>query len=752
MKTKTTNSIAAPRALMVLLLGFVSPGLSVWAAAPVSLTLKGAWPGYPRGPAQDVAVQGQYAYVADGQGVLIVDVSTPSNLVVVGSSDAGGRSVAVSGHYAYIAGGYASLAVVDVSNPPQPQTVGRYETPGDSWGVTASGDYAYLIVRDTGLEVVGISDPLNPRRMGEARIQGATAVAVSAKSAYVTTSGGLQILDVSDPTTPRLLGSYNTDGPVTGVAVSGNYVYLAEGGQWKPPTYAYVGGGWHVLDVTDPAHPVRVAGTRDLNAKSVTVVGDRAYVGVASSSWDSVTGAALDGSLLVFNVKDPTLPSLVSRSEAPSDEAFGPNTIAVAGGTALIADSTLYFWDPPEGKGLIAYDVSNPASPVRLSNLRTYGYYTDIAIAGNRAYTTAGYDGVDIFDVSDSSAPRRLGAYSPHVSYSHYYQHLSAVSNLAYISSGGVEVVDLSDPFNPTRVGATEGSPASEMVLSGKYLYVAADYAGLLVLDVSNPANPVRAGAYETNRGLVSSVAATGNFAYLTDIDYEVGSANGRVEHFSGQGLVVLDMSDPRRPVRRSMTGSAFEGRAVVAASSHYAYIAHGDDPARAAGLQVFDVQDPAHPALVGQLGNIGSPHQIAVVGNYVYLVSSWIESGSEWRRGLVVLDVGDPTRPVRVGAYETGYYGTSFAVAENLIYLVDGTRGLQILEQSRPPWLNVSAQTPFTFSVSGEPGASVRVQRSANLTDWVNWKRVTLGDTPLGLSDPEAAVGDAHFYRAVEP
>ena len=73
----------------------------------------------------------------------------------------------------------------------------------------------------------------------------------------------------------------------------------------------------------------------------------------------------------------------------------------------------------------------------------------------------------------------------------------------AYVAdmSAGLQVIDVSNPANPRRVGGydTSGS-AHGVAVSGSYAYVADERAGLHVIDVSNPANPQRAGGYDTSR------------------------------------------------------------------------------------------------------------------------------------------------------------------------------------------------------------------------------------------------------------
>ena len=99
--------------------------------------------------------------------------------------------------------------------------------------------------------------------------------------AYLTDDSGLQIIEVSDPAHPVRRGGYTTDG-AEDVDVMGSRAYLAS-------SYR----GLKVLDVSDPAHPVYHGGY-DTPAIDVTVAGNLIYV------------AADLGGLLIFDVSDPT--------------------------------------------------------------------------------------------------------------------------------------------------------------------------------------------------------------------------------------------------------------------------------------------------------------------------------------------------------------------------------------------------------------------------------------------------------------
>jgi hypothetical protein len=97
--------------------------------------------------------------------------------------------------------------------------------------------------------------------------------------------GALHILDVSDPTNPALLGTYTTTAGYIGLAVSSQYAFLAEG-IYNASSSDPVPNGLQVLDVSDPGNPVRIGQVAGINASSVAVSGNYAYVGV-SASYDS---------------------------------------------------------------------------------------------------------------------------------------------------------------------------------------------------------------------------------------------------------------------------------------------------------------------------------------------------------------------------------------------------------------------------------------------------------------------------------
>jgi hypothetical protein len=246
--------------------------------------------------AYDVAVAGNYAYVANGgQGLRVIDVSNPSSPVEVGFYDTTGTAwaVAVFARHAFVADGWEGLRVIDVSTPSNPIEVGFLGTPEYCSGsVTVSGSHLYLASGT--LRVIDVSTPSNPIEVGfiDPLLGGASAVVVSGSNAYTVGgawTGGLSVIDVSTPENPVEVGSLHIR-VAYGVDVSGSYAYISSA------------DGLSVIDVATPANPRRVAffETPD-HARDVAISGSHAFV-VHDSYPVHPNG------LLVIDVSDPSSP------------------------------------------------------------------------------------------------------------------------------------------------------------------------------------------------------------------------------------------------------------------------------------------------------------------------------------------------------------------------------------------------------------------------------------------------------------
>jgi hypothetical protein len=345
---------------------------------PFELTLAGSWD--TPGSARDVAISGDYAYVADGSsGLQVIDITNPASPTLAGSYDTPGyaRGVAVSGDYAYVADDLSGLQVIDITNPAIPTLAGSCDTPGYALGVAISGDYAYVADFTSGLQVIDISDPTTPTLEGSCDTPGdAFGVGISGDYVYVADfTSGLQAIDISDPTTPALEGSCDTPGNALGVTISGDYAYVAD------ETL-----GLKVIDISDPTTPT-LASSYDTpgNALGVTISGDYAYV------------ADYGVGLQVIDISNPASPTLEGSCDTPGD-ARG---VAISGDYAYVADG---------GSGLQVIDRSNPASPTPAGTCDTPGWARGVAVSGDYAYVADGGSGLQVIDISDPATPTIEGS------------------------------------------------------------------------------------------------------------------------------------------------------------------------------------------------------------------------------------------------------------------------------------------------------------------------------------------------------
>lgn len=107
----------------------------------------------------------------------------------------------------------------------------------------------------------------------------ANAVALSGRYAYVADGeAGLHVIDVANPAEPVRVGGHDTSGTASGVAVSGRYAYVADGET-----------GLEVIDVSNPVNPVRLGGyvTREA-ALHLAVSGRYAYVAIGDAGLEIV--------------------------------------------------------------------------------------------------------------------------------------------------------------------------------------------------------------------------------------------------------------------------------------------------------------------------------------------------------------------------------------------------------------------------------------------------------------------------------
>ena len=270
------------------------------------------------GPAYDVQVKDGIAYVANNDGIALVDVSQPQSgdLIQVGQIDVGSASFGldIADSRIYIAG-QSGLVIADITHPEDPHILGRIELNSVVSQVRISLNHAFVATREEGLVILDIGDPQAPRVVGRHDDGGAgSAVEIVENIAFFADArDGLEVLDVSNPTAPLLVETVPEARSAWDIAVGtsegftdlfigchGNGTLLVrfdsdwnsevlsrfnDGGEsqgvWLRDGILFVADnyGCEVLDVTDPRDPRELIDVGDLNGlHDLFVEGDRIYL------------------------------------------------------------------------------------------------------------------------------------------------------------------------------------------------------------------------------------------------------------------------------------------------------------------------------------------------------------------------------------------------------------------------------------------------------------------------------------------
>jgi len=197
-------------------------------------------------------------------------------------------------------------------------------------GVTVSGDYAYAVGDYAGsIFIVDVSDKTAPTLAGSysaVSVRGAAGVAVSGDYAYVTDGGGILIVDVSNKSAPMLAGRCDTAGTAHDAAVSGDYAYVADG----PNGLVVMRTG------TDTTPPILTI-TSPTNGTTVT------------TSTITISGTASDESGIANVTVNAILANGTTNWSAEVTLTAGENTITVVAtdGAGLNTTETITVWCEP---------------------------------------------------------------------------------------------------------------------------------------------------------------------------------------------------------------------------------------------------------------------------------------------------------------------------------------------------------------------------------------------------------------------
>ncbi|UCC64186.1 MAG: hypothetical protein JSV36_03775, partial [Anaerolineae bacterium] len=283
--------------------------------------------------------------------------------------------------------------------------------------------------------------------------------------------------------------------------------------------------------------------------------------------------------------------------------------------------------------GLHVIDAADPAAAVARGTYYAGSNVTGVVAVGGLLYVTS--DGLRVMDLAEPGAPVESGAYRPADPTASLGKVAAVVDDYAYTitysgysRAGELRILDVSDPGAPVEVGNLAfGARVHDAAVAGDFafLLVGQGVPRLAVVDIADPGHPAEVELDLTTPWLGQSLAVAGQYLYLAYP--EGGEGDG--------GLQILDVADPGHPVARGRYAGLAAPAGDVAVAGERAYVAAGD------GLVVVNVSDPTRPTGAGayEFETLpGTGRDVAVAGRYAY-----VAAGQE---GLQVVDVSDPVNP----------------------------------------------------------------------------------------------------------
>lgn len=235
--------------------------------------------------------------------------------------------------------------------------------------------------------------------------------------------------------------------------------------------------------------------------------------------------------------------------------------------------------------GLRIVSLDDPSLPTEIGAFDTPGYSRSVTVDGTFAYVADRDHGLRIIDVTDPTTPFEAGFYDTDGVTNWVTIEHDGPFTYAFLADGpnGLLVLDVSVPTNISAIGSQPTLDwADGVVLANDHAFVADHSGGLRVIDVTNPYAPTEVHAVETWPYETNAVAVRGDYAYLA-----VGEAGDG-------GLIVVDVSTPGlSPVIGTFVGID-EALGIAVSDDGYVFLSDQEK------LWIIDVSVPAAPFVVG--------------------------------------------------------------------------------------------------------------------------------------------------------
>jgi hypothetical protein len=577
----------------------------------------------------DTEIIGNIAYVSGClSGLHIMDLSNPLEPTEITFLDGVALGVSVSNNRAYYTSSMGGV-VLDISNPTQPQELGRWRI-GGSEDILVNGDIGVITTEEGCPFVVDVSDPQNVHLVGTElfaqcylRLVGLVGDYFALRGTAAPFVAGLRLFDLSNPVQPVQVAAIDTNYSIRDAFIYGNYAYLAASSH-----------GLRIVDLSNPVQPFVVATCDDsVNSPciSVTVTGDYAVVG---KEWG----------INIWNVTNHSNPTF-EGSLTIDHEAWG----LFSTGTTVYAPYGFYV----STSLATVIDISNPEEPVEVGSFGPQGSIGRMVVSGTMAYVAGGWNGITIIDATNPDVLFEVECAEPSgFFFDPWEAHIAKKDDYLYMPDNyqSLFVVDIHDPTHPQfSLGwhPTYGVQLSGIIVVDDYAYLGDVWHNRLhIFNLADPSSPAWVDSLDlpdswgvfgfATYGDYLCVAAGEGFYILSltnpaapqlvgTLDQYVGSELAIVGHYAyGAGYSVVPIIDLSNPSQPTLAGNIPTTCIAIAARANSLITADNN------GLKAWDVTNPLNPELVGyyithaEIENVEEVEDIDIIDGHVLWVSPY--------------------------------------------------------------------------------------------------------------------------------
>ncbi len=572
------------------------------------------------GPGQ-VLCESNLAYVTVANGLTVFDISDPGNIIKLDEvyiTSGWYNDIKKSGDYVYLPG-HAGLFIVDVSDPTDLLVVGTFPMAHAANAIGIIDSIAYCTYGDldaAGLYTLNIRDASNIVELDHDSLAGASNfILIHEDSLYISLYGEIGVFSLANNSNPELITTFQVgyyEFLIDEMVIRDSLLHCACHASLQPTgRAAYV-----ICNIADLQNPYIVDKYyfKPCYAADIRLAGDIAYVGATTQG------------LMVFDISDPA--NIDSIGSLPFDHCrsitFGDDVLAAVDRSA-------------NGK-FVTVDISDPTQPSIIGEHSFPSQVTRVASHSGYIYALSeeGSPDVAVLETSfdDSREPvSRYSTQSGAARATAQYHDDTLIIGCA----GGLEVVDISDPANLQYVRSyTTANPVYDLIVANGYAYAAARFY-IEIFDISDPADnrlayiPTGAGYFLALQDTLLYISDVWTGVYIYNVSdpanpafirefhghlpiQELRIADSMLYAGSSVGFGIYDFSDPINPVyMRHYFNAGFNyGMEIV---KDFAYLSDGYD-----GLRVIDIADIYNPFEFDWYNTPGVALYTITVGDSIYL------------------------------------------------------------------------------------------------------------------------------------